>query len=244
MANPPRIRFVGAFDTVKAIQDKNLFDMSLNASIEHFRHALAIHEDRTAFTPECIWPDDNTLKQVSASGRSFVQAWFTGMHIDIGGSAKEAGLALYPLQWMLTECQSLGLELHFHGNAKHAHPIDNPLNVVLPKEKKHGMGLQMQSFAAVNGLETKMQDLRSVHTLPGYGDRYKIKLNRNNNIIWIRKPRVIFQDFHSRRSKDAPTQMLRGYCSARKSADRNFMSRTDCGRSRRHHHTPFGLLPS
>ena len=39
---PPRLRFIGVFDTVKALDDKMLHDISFIDSINHLRHAMRI----------------------------------------------------------------------------------------------------------------------------------------------------------------------------------------------------------
>lgn len=66
---------------------------------------------------------------------SIVQAWFVVAHIDMGGSAENDGLALYPLQWILSESQAKGLVLDF---SQLPHPravIDDPLRVVFQNTK-------------------------------------------------------------------------------------------------------------
>lgn len=71
------------------------------------------------------------------SDRSFVQAWFMGAQIDIGGSAKKYGLSLYPLQWMLTESRGKGLVLEFSAAPiirNKGAKIDNPLHVAFPED--------------------------------------------------------------------------------------------------------------
>ncbi|KZF26032.1 hypothetical protein L228DRAFT_3439 [Xylona heveae TC161] len=184
---PPKIKFIGAFDTVKAVNDRFLFDISFNDSILHLRHALALHEDRKAMTPEYIYPDlRNRLGE-----RSIVQAWFAGAHIDMGGSAAKAGLSLYPLQWMLLESQSLGLALSFHGTFGGRASIDNPLRLVFPVTEEQGKGADMWTCRMENGLEIKMQDIRRVHGLERYEGRYSIKLNRHHATLWPKERRKV-----------------------------------------------------
>lgn len=87
----PKIIFVGAFDTVKAVRDDDLYDLSFNRSIDHFRHSLALNERRAAFSPEYEFPELDNGQQRT---RSFLQAWFVGAHMDIGGSSPKDGLSL------------------------------------------------------------------------------------------------------------------------------------------------------
>lgn len=188
----PKIKFLGVLDTVKAVKEDYRFDISFNESIQHLRHALALNEDRKAMTPEYIFPETNDLK--ATHGRSLVQAWFVGTHIDIGGSRSQAGLSLYPLQWLLIESQSLGLKLSFAGTYDHRAPIDNPLDLVFPSTEEQGQGAAMWSCKMENEIEVSMQDLRRVHILNRYNGRYAIKLHKHHLTIWPKKRRIVFDD--------------------------------------------------
>ena len=112
----PPIRFVGVWDTVGALGapgvighllNRNKYqyhDVGLNAHIEHAVHALAIDERRKPFAPN-LWqrPDGwpGTLEQ----------AWFAGVHSDVGGSQTPDGLANEALHWIVGKAEALGLEL-------------------------------------------------------------------------------------------------------------------------------------
>ena len=195
----PKIQFVGVLDTVKALNDGSLYEISFNESIQHFRHALALNEDRRAFEPEYYFPD---YKRLSPARRSIVQAWFFGAHIDIGGSSAKDGLALYPLQWMLIESRKKGLQLEFDGSFGDRAKIDDPLKLVFPSYESDGKGANMSTFTVKNDLKIDMQDIRLVHKLPKYGTRYRIHLNQSKN-LWMRKePRAAFNEDGT----------LKGYC--------------------------------
>jgi len=183
------------------VNDQSLYDISFNMSIQHLRHAVALSEHRRVMTPECLFPDfnGNTLRD-----RSFIQAWFLGAHIDMGGSAAKDGLALYPLQWMLLESQKKGLVVGFDTSVStfsEEARIDNPINVVFPNHAANGEGRALSSFKVKNGLVVEMQDLRKVHD--EYNGRYQICLNRNNAVYWPKKLREPF----------TPQGDLQGYCS-------------------------------
>ena len=195
----PKIRFLGAFDTVKAVNDRDLYDISFNGSIQHLRHALALNEDRKDFMPECMYPEFG-LKVLGK--RSFLQMWFLGAHIDIGGSASKDGLALYPLQWMLFESISKGLVLEFDGNFDNCIQIDNPLHVVFPEHKFHGKGDDPWKCKASNNIVIKMHDLRRVHNLPEHNQRYNVRLNKDKGVYWRRGAREPFNT----------SGELKGYC--------------------------------
>lgn len=182
---------------MKALDDGSLYDVSFNDSIQHLRHALALNESRRAFKPEYYFPDKRL-----PLGRSIVQAWFVGAHIDIGGSAAKDGLALYPLQWMLIESDKRGLQLQFDGSFDNRAKIDDPLKLVFPSDKNEGKGAAMSTFTTKNRLNTDMQDLRLVHELPVYGKRYAIHLNQAKHSLFTKESRAVFNDDCT----------LRGYC--------------------------------
>jgi Uncharacterized alpha/beta hydrolase domain (DUF2235) len=181
------------------VNDQSLFDISFNTSIEHLRHAVALNEDRSVMTPEYLFPEFNedTLRD-----RSFIQAWFLGAHIDMGGSTVKDGLALYPLQWMLLESEKKGLVLEFDTSFNKQASIDNPLKVVFPEDEADGKGRGLWACKVRNGLTVEMQDVRKVHGLPKYKGRYGLRLNRNNAVFWPRKMREPF----------AIDGYLNGYC--------------------------------
>ena len=184
---------------MKALKDGSLYETSFNDSIQHLRHALALNENRRAFTPEYYFPD---YKRLPLARRSIVQAWFVGAHIDIGGSAAKDGLALYPLQWMLMESRNKGLELEFDGSFGDRAKIDDPLKLVFPSYESEGKGVSMSTFTAQNDLKIDMQDIRRVHGLPRYGSRYEIHLNHSKR-QWMRKElRAAFNEDGT----------LKGYC--------------------------------
>ena len=179
----PKIKFVGVFDTVAAVNDQSLYDISFNDSIQHLRHALALNENREVMRPEYLFPDYHNILRRE---RSLVQAWFIGAHIDIGGSAAKDGLALYPLQWMFIESRSKGLVLQFDGSFNNRANIDNPLNVALPTNEMPGEGGTVWSSEIKNGCRIEMQDLAKIHDGGQYGTRYNVHLNQSHN-IWLRK---------------------------------------------------------
>ena len=200
----PKIKFVGAFDTIKAVNDETPFDISYNASTQHMRHVLALHEDRKALLPEYVYPDQLYRTRLSDTDRSFVQAYFVGNHNDMGGSAKKAGLGLYPLQWMLFEARRCGLFLTcFDGGFGETTGIHDPLAAVFPKASRKNQEEVNWSNTTSNGIQITMQDLREVHELtrPSEGD-YGVKLNSRFGTLRKKEPRDLFE----------PTGTLRGYC--------------------------------
>ena len=164
------------------------------------RHALALHEDRKALTPDYIFPEEFYGTALRDHKRTFVQAHFIGNHADMGGSAKKAGLGLYPLQWMLVEAQKCGLSLDlasdFTGGS------GNSLAVVFPKPKKRSDGDGKWSCVTSNGIETTLYDLRKVHEGAQLNEDFAVKLKSKYGSIRQKRARETF----------AANGMLRGYC--------------------------------
>ena len=110
----PPIKFVGVWDTVGALGAPGFLgqfnkgkyeyhDVGLNAHVQNAFHALAIDEQREPFTPS-IW------KRVPGFTGALQQAWFPGVHSNVGGSSYPDGLANEALHWMVEKAEGLGLE--------------------------------------------------------------------------------------------------------------------------------------
>jgi uncharacterized protein (DUF2235 family) len=111
----PAIRFIGVWDTVGALgapgalghflnKDKyQCHDVGLNAPIQNAFHALAIDERRKPFAPD-IW-----TRPLRWTGQ-LEQAWFSGVHSNVGGSYAPDGLANEALHWIVEKAEKLGLE--------------------------------------------------------------------------------------------------------------------------------------
>ncbi|KAK3067020.1 hypothetical protein LTR53_016345, partial [Teratosphaeriaceae sp. CCFEE 6253] len=187
----PRVRFVGAFDTVRAGHGDLALDIAYNSSTQHIRQALALHEDRKL--PESVVPETLYGTNLSDSKRSVVEAWFTGGHADLGGCAKTVGLALYPLQWMLLEARKCGLAIAVESQW----PTD-PMLLVVPRSDKKSA--RPWSCTTANGISTTMHDFRSVHDIDGYAVKLGSRLNTS---LTASKPRHPFL---------ASSAVLQGYC--------------------------------
>jgi len=102
------IRFLGLFDTVKAvgwIYDPVVIPYTTNNPIvQSVRHAVSIDE-RRCFFRQHLWGNK--------PGPDVKEVWFPGVHSDIGGgyAANDADLALIALRWMLGEAAHAGLRL-------------------------------------------------------------------------------------------------------------------------------------
>ena len=110
------IHFIGVWDTVGARgiplrgvrwlrRDRYQFhNMRLSRRVKNAFHAVAIDERRGPFTPS-LW------EAVRKEGQRVEQAWFTGVHSDIGGGYREGGLADIAFTWMKEKAEQCGLGL-------------------------------------------------------------------------------------------------------------------------------------
>lgn len=102
--------FIGVWDTVRALglpgigslPGRHKFhDAILNRQVAHGRHVLAIDENRQVFAPE-LWDESG------APPGQIRQAWFAGVHTDIGGGyGLKMGLSDLSLGWMIAEAQAI-----------------------------------------------------------------------------------------------------------------------------------------
>lgn len=79
-------------------------DVGLNSAIQNAVQALAIDERRKPFTPD-IW-----TRPAGWQGQ-LVQAWFAGVHSNVGGGYTPDGLANEALHWVVENAERLGLEI-------------------------------------------------------------------------------------------------------------------------------------
>ena len=154
------------------------------------RHAIALNEDRKTLTPECIFPEDFYRVDLRDSKRSFIQAYFMGSHVDMGGSAKKGGLGLYPLQWMVSEAVSCGLSFGMGHTAGSALPT--PLSVVFPNVNEKRGFLPDWSCTMSNGISVSMNDIRGTQDRRQHQETYAIKLGSRLGSIRQKRPREVF----------------------------------------------------
>ena len=108
-----------------------------NPIVQIVRHAVALDERRTYFVQNLWTPSP-------PSGQDVVEAWFPGVHCDVGGGylEAEAGLSKVALQWMVREAKQAGL---------HLQPIAESIILPVQHTPKH---------AAPNPLAMKHESLR------------------------------------------------------------------------------------
>ncbi|MGH2352253.1 MAG: DUF2235 domain-containing protein, partial [Chloroflexota bacterium] len=72
--------------------------------IRHARHAVALDERRSPFSP-ALWDP--------APNQDLKQMWFPGSHLDVGGGHREKGLSDGALHWMIEQARdTAGLAFH------------------------------------------------------------------------------------------------------------------------------------
>ena len=114
----PWVHFVGVWDTVESV---GMPGMSLKISgsptirgkcIRHARQALSLDEHRWPFKPRFYYEADFGSPTPDGTGQSLQQAWFRGVHSDVGGgySPASSGLSAEALQWMVGEANACGLQ--------------------------------------------------------------------------------------------------------------------------------------
>ncbi len=112
------IRFIGVWDTVGALGipviplrfwTRELYefhDVELSSHVDYAFQALAIDERRKPFLP-AIW----TKQPDSPASQVVEQAWFPGVHCDVGGGYKSRGLSDAALLWICDRAGRCGLAL-------------------------------------------------------------------------------------------------------------------------------------
>jgi uncharacterized protein (DUF2235 family) len=114
------VRFLGVWDTVGAdgiagvmgalttsYSKARFHDRIVSSDVEQACHAVAIDECRRLFQP--------TLFQQGATGAQrgqvIEQAWFAGVHSNVGGGYEDHGLSDLALHWMAARAAHCGLDL-------------------------------------------------------------------------------------------------------------------------------------
>lgn len=129
----PPVKFIGVWDTVGALGvpgaignllNRNKYqyhDIGLHPNVQHAVHALALDERRKPFAPSLF------TRPAGWTG-TLEQAWFAGVHSNVGGSYSPDGLANEALHWIVERAESLGLEFDATFLAKYTPCFNSTLN--------------------------------------------------------------------------------------------------------------------
>jgi uncharacterized protein (DUF2235 family) len=109
------LRCIGVWDTVGALgipgplgfltkKGNGFHDVALSSRVKFAFHAIAVDEKRVFFRPT-LWE-----QSPQATGQIMEQAWFPGVHADIGGGYNQKALADNTLAWMISRARLAGLE--------------------------------------------------------------------------------------------------------------------------------------
>jgi len=104
-----KIRFLGLWDTVGqfGLPGERLqagHDLTCPRNVERCYHALALDENRALFPLTRMLRDSKPVE-------GFTEAWFRGVHSDVGGGNGNRGLNWISLHWMFKAAQREGLPI-------------------------------------------------------------------------------------------------------------------------------------
>ncbi|GAA0780920.1 DUF2235 domain-containing protein [Roseibium denhamense] len=114
------IEFVGVWDTVGSLgipildeaalinRKFQFHDVELGRNVKHAYHAVAIDEQRGAFSPT-LWKKGIN----SPAGQTIEQVWFAGAHGGVGGGKKVDGLSNITFHWMCSKAVKHGIALEW-----------------------------------------------------------------------------------------------------------------------------------
>jgi uncharacterized protein (DUF2235 family) len=180
----PPITFIGAWDTVGALGAPGMIgkiasslngnkyeyhDVGLHPTILNACHALAIDERRKPFAPT-LW------KRPPGWNGNLEQAWFAGVHSNVGGGYKPDGLANEALHWVVSKAVALGLDVdreylsffapHYdsvlHDSMSVKYRLFGPLLRAIGEHRSDGECVHASAIARTNHHESKYspQNLR------------------------------------------------------------------------------------
>ena len=119
------VSFLGVFDTVVAMDGFHregnvirtyvvLENGTLNERVKRAVHLVSLDENRVPFAPRLINKDRKNPERI-------LEAWFSGVHGDVGGGYWFDGLSDITLQFMIQECKkALGERILIHSGEDNA----------------------------------------------------------------------------------------------------------------------------
>lgn len=117
----PALKCVGVWDTVGSLgvpttgpigwytrRKYGFHDVALSSWVQNAFHALAVDERRKPFAPALWQMKDEDVRKPHRTQR-VEQAWFCGVHSNVGGGYANAQLSDLALRWMLDRAAECGL---------------------------------------------------------------------------------------------------------------------------------------
>lgn len=157
-----QVTFLGVWDTVGAlgipIRSLNwltrhryqFHDVKLSKIVGHACHALAIDEKRSQFRP-ALWQTAPT------DAHRVEQAWFAGVHTNVGGGYSDAGLSDLAFLWMQRRAATHGLAFDEAYVEEHVSP--NVLGEL--RESRRGMYRLSRPFVRAIGETSESETVHS-----------------------------------------------------------------------------------
>jgi uncharacterized protein (DUF2235 family) len=107
---PPTVRFLGVWDVVGSFvvpgNDLNIgLDLKTPPTAQHILHCMALDERRLFFPLTRL-----TGSRLNEAG-CLMEAWFRGVHSDVGGGDEAQGLSSISLNFMFTQANMAGLPI-------------------------------------------------------------------------------------------------------------------------------------
>jgi len=160
LTSPPKVRFLGLFDTVASLgipwtEKESGFDRIIPEFVQHTYHAMALDESRETFGIERCLGDRRRITEV----------WFRGGHGDIGGNAtyenkndklSNKDRSNITLTWMLNKAKACDLPI-----SKDEKAIDT--NLTAPVTDKGGAKYSLNNIGKVGTLSRRIHVGDLVH---------------------------------------------------------------------------------
>jgi uncharacterized protein (DUF2235 family) len=137
------VKMIGVWDTVGSLgipgivfsifdqKRYGFLDTALHPCVQKAYHAVCIDERRAQFMPT-LWT--NADGSYRTNDDQVQQAWFSGVHCDVGGSYAESKLSDIAMSWMMKRAMALGLT--FTDAAMKQYVTVDPANAVGPPHEE------------------------------------------------------------------------------------------------------------
>ena len=187
----PTIHFIGVWDTVGALgiptdwatwlglnRGVQFHDVKLSTRVRFAYQALSIDDRRKPFAP-AIWE-----QQPGGIGtQTLEQAWFPGVHTQVGGGYSQSGLSNYALRWMQSRAEGAGLRFDAQKAPSNRaddfrEPIDNSVGFFYSLWKTIDRLIGKLSEEGLHEIVPKRQQSDASYQPPSLTDYLKIGVPR------------------------------------------------------------------